>query len=517
MKYLRVFFIFIITLCSYSQEVTCSSNLGCINDDINDLGTIVPTYWAQEEVLNFITDPIFENIDEFRFYSKELRSTSINMPSRNVDENASNIVFLTGLLDNISINLNGRSGERGIDSSEICASNIMNGDYGQSIKNQFLLDHNVDTSRCTPSDIQKIEQTFSCPAGYEDKSALQGIQNIVINKSKRVCNATFEQRYCVKRRKKIKCRMDIIGPYCNCAPSGSSVQDQLIRNANSMNTSDLKWVSSPIGWPCDPYSCTEKIKVNPQDPNEIAARNSGSYLEREFIVDESSILERGSQYACQLALSSGQTSFNVEWQLGEDSFTPLLHNGVEDSRNGLSFDIKLPQLIPNTDDGDVRVVSFNINNILGLTSGVTLRNCLGMDQSDVTDIRCELSAKTESFVMVMSLTDQFGAESSEFNLIVGGNDTKYSRTFLIQPENNSDIDLGANVIQGDAPSCISSTIPQIFKDELFGATILAGSDESLIYRNGEYFVDVTYKRDDGPTYRFYYKYNESSCLFNGFL
>jgi hypothetical protein len=137
-------------------------------------------------------------------------TVNLNAKSQAWDYAASFTLF-TDNLNQVSINLNGYSGKKGKDSSEICADKIKNGDYGAAVQTFFntrrASDPQINKDRCDLQDLNYMQQfSFSCDdPSYNEISPSNPTVSVQRIKSRARCNAVGSYSDCVKKKVRVNC------------------------------------------------------------------------------------------------------------------------------------------------------------------------------------------------------------------------------------------------------------------------------------------------------------------------
>lgn len=139
------------------------------------------------------------------------QSMTINLNAKNAANNASSALVIGDNFDQVNVNLNGYSGQKGKDATELCAEKIQAGDYGSGIQTFFNSRRSsnpaLNPSRCDFEDLNYMQQfSFSCddPA-YSEVSASNPTVSVQKIREKARCSAIGSYSTCVKRKVTVNC------------------------------------------------------------------------------------------------------------------------------------------------------------------------------------------------------------------------------------------------------------------------------------------------------------------------
>ncbi len=132
---------------------------------------------------------------------------NINLSSSKTQNNAGEPVIIADSLKDLNIVLDGKNGVDSDEASTVCATKIINEDYGLDVKAQFLLaranDSSLPNDRCTTSDLQSIsDNQFSCDNGFNETVTSVNAQRWTKRKS---CRGESSRKMCVQRKMRIQC------------------------------------------------------------------------------------------------------------------------------------------------------------------------------------------------------------------------------------------------------------------------------------------------------------------------
>lgn len=139
------------------------------------------------------------------------RNLLLNLSSTKSTANGGSTLIIGDLFNNLEIKLDGYSGKRGRDASQICADRIKAGQYGTDAKNFFdqrrAADPALNPSRCDRIDLSYL-QSFSFTCDDPTYSELVGTNPVVeVNRIrfKARCSGVLVQDLCLKRKRNVSC------------------------------------------------------------------------------------------------------------------------------------------------------------------------------------------------------------------------------------------------------------------------------------------------------------------------
>nr|BFD64901.1 hypothetical protein BdHM001_35820 [Bdellovibrio sp. HM001] len=162
--------------------------------------------------LNNQGEPLDVVLDLSAKWDKNAQSNGLSSAA----EGASSIVT-AGIIDNLTLNTAGYVGKNGKNASEICAAKILNGDYGQGLKDKFMTrcsDGTVGSpcpeylirTKCDDADMMDLnldttEHAGICPGGFSYLSTQDQIVNPIVTVTKlvprelKLCQRPAHYRY----------------------------------------------------------------------------------------------------------------------------------------------------------------------------------------------------------------------------------------------------------------------------------------------------------------------------------
>lgn len=195
------------------------------------------------------------------------RNLLLNLSSGKSTANAGNTLIIGDIFNNLEVKLDGYSGKRGQDASQICAERIKLGQYGVDAKNFFEQRRNADPalnpSRCDRIDLSYL-QSFSFTCDDPTYQELPGVNPVVeVNriKFKARCQGTLVQDLCLKIKRQVTCVWRNYSWGCNkygcwknyggSFPSYTGIFDELFYNqyVNSLGATGFceRYVGRPGG------------------------------------------------------------------------------------------------------------------------------------------------------------------------------------------------------------------------------------------------------------------------------
>ncbi|MCP4914600.1 MAG: hypothetical protein GY909_15905 [Oligoflexia bacterium] len=363
-------------------------------EENDDNLTINSDFLSKEVQLNLNLNNDLENNSPF--------NVTIDLTSSVLNLNSSSMVAKSDILSSFNFTSNGRDGEDAKNASVLCAESVINGDYGNDIKNFFenrrLLDSNLSNS-CDQVDIDYIQSTFSCPIG-----TIEGNSNIVDVESverKRLCTGVAQKAICLKRDVKIKCKTYLKGRFC-C--------DDIAPNDTYPNSQEFYSHDSNLGnnWQCDPNRCQELS----------TGTLNGYFYEREYDFWEHELVgvDRGALCNQKIAEEiDEQEDLTISFN-GDNTVHLKNSNGTDDLDSRYFF-------IPSF------TVTGNIGNYkVGFDSfEESIENCFGINT--VEDTLCRKVNKGEAFNVNFFVVDSYGRKSNTLQFSVPANRKRYLRKF----------------------------------------------------------------------------------------
>lgn len=220
------------------------------------------------------------------------KNLTIDLSSQKSTANAANTIIIGNNFSNVDIKLNGFNGSRGQDVSEICASKMKSGYYGDDAKTFFInrrqAQEGLDPSRCDRTDISYLQSySFSCDdASYSQLVGTNPVIDVKRLRFKARCSGILVQDMCLKRKIIANCTWRPY--YYNCDKKGGCSS----------------------GWTGDPFTLSKKMAEEEYNYK----RNSMN--DQQFCVSE--LGQPGGQVALY-----GQTAYLTTPGVNPNDYTPL--------------------------------------------------------------------------------------------------------------------------------------------------------------------------------------------------
>lgn len=133
---------------------------------------------------------------------------TIALPSQRKLTSGGSAVVIGQSIKDLLVNLNGRDGDGTPSASSVCATKILNDEYGPQVKSRFLLarfnDPSLPTDRCVPSDLVNVQNNeFACTTGQTEFGGTALSSNRWTQR--RSCEALSDRKMCIKRKMKVSC------------------------------------------------------------------------------------------------------------------------------------------------------------------------------------------------------------------------------------------------------------------------------------------------------------------------
>lgn len=139
------------------------------------------------------------------------RNLLLNLSSTKATANSGSTLIIGDVFNNLEIKLDGYSGRRGKDASQICAERVKLGQYGLDAKNFFeqrrAADPALNPSRCDRIDLSYL-QSFSFTCDDPTYAELAGTNPVVeVNRIrfKARCSGVLVQDLCLKIKRAVSC------------------------------------------------------------------------------------------------------------------------------------------------------------------------------------------------------------------------------------------------------------------------------------------------------------------------
>jgi hypothetical protein len=452
--------IFLLSLNIYGADIDCDDTTCSI-----DATLTVDMFDNSGSRTNYV---IKDNLDDIRVQSLigPPRSTNLVLdnnlsfiPDVIVDlssiantADSADFLLIADEIDSLSISLNGRNGEDGLDANEICATNFKDSSYGADSKvffdNRRIADPSLSNLVCDITDIEYIrDNKFSCPTNHSE--VFTDTTSVERIKFKRKCSGITQYTRCAKRSRDISCRTNLIkGTGCCNSENTSSKLSGLLDSNN-------RYIMTPVSWSCSPLRCA-------------SGNETGWSTDLLYRILEYDALGKTDSQICEeqtLALPS-PVAFYDSGPTTSATYTnsgSLNGNNVHSSGTYINDNqIKLPlfdtiiapnNTTPSVTSGDVRLVFKNL-------SGLDLSNCFGMNGSSNTDNDC-LRTKGAAGSVDVAYVGEYGKISnySTINIPEGKKKmcTNYTTSRLIRdsarfPSINGTLSLSWPTINYDLPN-----------------------------------------------------------------
>lgn len=143
---------------------------------------------------------------------------TINLSSSVSGRSSGNVMVFADNIDAFNISLNGYSGKAGKDASELCATKVLGGQYGEATKSRFLARragaNPPAADRCTAQDLSDIAtNSFSCNDPTYKALDPQGEPafNSPVTRVRQVslCTAVIPQKQCYQKTYDLTCRYTV--------------------------------------------------------------------------------------------------------------------------------------------------------------------------------------------------------------------------------------------------------------------------------------------------------------------
>ena len=246
MKY--IFILFIYSFIANAEEIACSDQSCSFTSGIDD-------YYHLEQSDNHlitINDYFEESISVIKPLGEDPKNlkVSVKFTDNNQDVNfnigsmsegikASDVIFFTNHLNNLTVSANGYNGVPQELASEICAIKIKNGDYGQTVLNNFNSRRSggLSDQYCVAQDIDDIKNlSFSCDDNsYNEFTSTFDVERW---KERQECAGGQTVNMCVERKVQLVCSWASVGSTTCCNSTGSTYQPP------------------GSGWACDANACS---------------------------------------------------------------------------------------------------------------------------------------------------------------------------------------------------------------------------------------------------------------------
>lgn len=143
---------------------------------------------------------------------ENLKDLTVNLSSNKEGANAADTYIIGDLFRNLTVRLNGFNGTKGKDASEICASNILAGEYGSDIKNFFeqrrAADPGVPANKCDRVDLNYMQTFgFTCDdPSYTYTPGTTPVIDVERLRTKARCSGVLVRDLCLRRKKTGYCQ-----------------------------------------------------------------------------------------------------------------------------------------------------------------------------------------------------------------------------------------------------------------------------------------------------------------------
>lgn len=166
----------------------------------------------------------------------------LDLSSRKGTENAGNTLVIGDYFNNLSIKLNGFNGTAGKDSSQLCATRMKAGNYGNDAKTFFnqrrQADPGLNPDRCDRVDLSYLQTYgFTCDDGsFTAATGQNPIVEVQRIKKKAQCSGVLVQDLCVWRTRDIWCQWRQQQDYCWSGSKGKGGGCRTDWNNNAWNS-----------------------------------------------------------------------------------------------------------------------------------------------------------------------------------------------------------------------------------------------------------------------------------------
>lgn len=138
------------------------------------------------------------------------KNLNIDLSSNSVNKSSGDIIVFADNINLLNVKLNGYNGSKGLDGSEICATRVVSGLYGNDIKQRFLqrrAGSNLSMTKCVADDITDIQaNTFSCAdASYVSLDRNDPKINLTRVRKISKCQSVLPQNVCLQKSYQISC------------------------------------------------------------------------------------------------------------------------------------------------------------------------------------------------------------------------------------------------------------------------------------------------------------------------
>lgn len=140
------------------------------------------------------------------------KSFEIDLSSKNNGSNAGDLMFFSDNVDVLNIKMNGYSGTNGTDASQLCATRITGGQYGEDVRLRFLQRRSdpgsgLTVDKCVQADVDDLaDSKFTCDdPSFTALDKLDPKINLTRVRKNSRCLAIAPQNICVKKSYTISC------------------------------------------------------------------------------------------------------------------------------------------------------------------------------------------------------------------------------------------------------------------------------------------------------------------------
>ena len=409
---LLTFMTIILYMATTSSQVVCN-DIDCVGEEItfdregNKLEIDLHAN-KTETVTNQSTNEAMNLIIKSNDLSSENTSRKLNLTIQGTTLNSNYgspyHTLLSEISGYLSITLDGRSGDLGKNSDQICAENFVAGMFGQDAKDFFedrrISNNSLSSNVCTSEDILFLESRFSCDEGetFSNRADIE----VARTAERRMCSGTFRRAVCLKRRATLNCKTLLAGNNC-CT-----------ENPVAMSPATGSYYGSLDSWSCDPALCQV---VEGKSYNGLFKSYEINYWEHQLenidLNNECSEVYENSNETTSLVISWEDPTINDGTILNlRDEFGTIF-------RDGQSFQI------PNI------VVTGSQNYTIGIeSSSVEVTDCLGLNGSLKTSTLCTKTVKSEESEITLFVISEAGIRSeNELSIKTQGNREAYARTY----------------------------------------------------------------------------------------
>ena len=412
---LLTFMTIILYMATTSSQVVCN-DIDCVGEEItfdregNKLEIDLHAN-KTETVTNQSTNEAMNLIIKSNDLSSENTSRKLNLTIQGTTLNSNYgspyHTLLSEISGYLSITLDGRSGDLGKNSDQICAENFVAGMFGQDAKDFFedrrISNNSLSSNVCTSEDILFLESRFSCDEG-ETFSNSADIE-VARTAERRMCSGTFRRAVYLKRRATLNCRTLIAGDTC-CTSQKSN-----------FTATDADHIMPLDEWACDESLCQA-----------IDGKTySGSYLETSVDLWEHELQLGDEDNQCQAIF---ENTYNTSVPVALSFQAPELdENSILEMRDALST--------ISRDDTNFLLPQMNVSDstsfIIGIQSStVEIADSLGLNGSAPDDFLCRKTEKGDQGSITLYAVNEAGVKSNPLTINIQESRRAVNRTYSVE-------------------------------------------------------------------------------------